>query len=515
MKMAVRHSRENLTDILSEQDAICNICDQPLSQADLTAVSPCKHKFHYPCITESLRESNHCPTCKRLCTFNQLALSNNNLQAELSAADQLVDIATHEEASENSSTGNRGRGRTSRISNAVQRRGMVTRSQQRSQLAPLPNICASEASVSHEAPKAQSVEDINQIIQAAMQRQQQQLMQDLTALIQGQLSTRQVDSNSHHSGRERVFTPPGEPVFIADRNQNTSSSSGHINNQYNGNARRPNASVLPDKVPNIIQSWRIKFDAARDGLQTDEFLYRVRALAQQNLNGDYQLLCDHLHLFFGGKAVEWYWRFHRACPQFTWDEFCREFRKKFDDIDTDMDIWEAINSRRQGDKETFEEYQFQVERLVSRLKTIISEESLVRLLIRHSKPHLRYELMHLGINTLARLREAIRTHEQFSKQVKPLSVKNIFPQRSTVSQLDNGSDAEELDEVSALQHKQMKCWNCAKSGHRFEDCLEARIIFCYGCGMKNTYKPNCPTCNPSENRRRDASANKNLSHPNH
>jgi len=83
-----------------------------------------------------------------------------------------------------------------------------------------------------------------------------------------------------------------------------------------------------------------------------------------------------------------------------------------------MDIWEFINSKRQAEKEEefFEDYQFQVERLVSRLSTSISEESLVRLLIRHSKPSLRYELMHLRIVTLAQLIEEVRTHEQFCRQ---------------------------------------------------------------------------------------------------
>jgi len=35
-------------------------------------------------------------------------------------------------------------------------------------------------------------------------------------------------------------------------------------------------------------------------------------------------------------------------PNLTWPKFCEEFPKKFEDIDTDMDIWESINSRRQG-----------------------------------------------------------------------------------------------------------------------------------------------------------------------
>jgi len=87
-----------------------------------------------------------------------------------------------------------------------------------------------------------------------------------------------------------------------------------------------------------------------------------------------QLLCDHLHLFFVGKASEWYWKFHRSCHSFNWIEFCREFRNKFKESNNGMDIWEFISSKRQAEKKPFEDYQFQVERLFSRLSTPISEE---------------------------------------------------------------------------------------------------------------------------------------------
>jgi len=35
------------------------------------------------------------------------------------------------------------------------------------------------------------------------------------------------------------------------------------------------------------------------------------SLAQQNLNGDRQILCDHLHFFFKENANEWYEKLFR------------------------------------------------------------------------------------------------------------------------------------------------------------------------------------------------------------
>lgn len=214
-------------------------------------------------------------------------------------------------------------------------------------------------------------------------------------------------------------------------------------------------------------------------------------MTRQNLYGDHNLLCDHLHLLLGDKASDWFWKFHRNNPCFTWEKFCEEFRKKYEDADTDMDIWDSINARKQGEKEPFEEFQFEIEKLVSRLRNSIAEESLVRILIRNSKMQLRYELMHLGIRTLARLRVEIRTHEQFCKQTRQQS----------------------CNKSAAIQRKSMKCWNCGKVGHRYDYFLEPRSIFCYGCGAANVFKPNCIHCNNPENSSVDAQARSALSHP--
>lgn len=40
----------------------------------------------------------------------------------------------------------------------------------------------------------------------------------------------------------------------------------------------------------------------------------------------------------------------------------------------------------------------------------------------------------------------------------------------------------------------LQCWNCDGRGHHWQDCLQARQIFCYGCGTKQVYKPNCLKC---------------------
>lgn len=49
------------------------------------------------------------------------------------------------------------------------------------------------------------------------------------------------------------------------------------------------------------------------------------------------------------------------------------------------------------------------------------------------------------------------------------------------------------NELCAIKQN-IKCWNCEKDGHTYFDCMEHRRIFCYGCGAKDIYKPNCTKC---------------------
>lgn len=56
--------------------------------------------------------------------------------------------------------------------------------------------------------------------------------------------------------------------------------------------------------------------------------------------------------------------------------------------------------------------------------------------------------------------------------------------------------------VDALQNEGIVCWNCSETGHTFQDCMVAtRNVFCYGCGAKNIYRPQCPRCAVNCNRR--------------
>lgn len=76
--------------------------------------------------------------------------------------------------------------------------------------------------------------------------------------------------------------------------------------------------------------------------------------------------------------------------------------------------------------------------------------------------------------------------------------------------IPTGIDFSNESSVDAVSKKEIipRCWNCDQLGHYFEDCLQERTIFCYGCGAKNTYKPQCVKC-----QNRKASKNSNVPVP--
>lgn len=65
----------------------------------------------------------------------------------------------------------------------------------------------------------------------------------------------------------------------------------------------------------------MKYDGELTGPSVQEFLYRVSALTEDCLNGDFPMLCKNLHVLLTGKAREWYWRFRKENSLITWGRF--------------------------------------------------------------------------------------------------------------------------------------------------------------------------------------------------
>ena len=136
---------------------------------------------------------------------------------------------------------------------------------------------------------------------------------------------------------------------------------------------------------------------------------------------------------------------------------------------------------------------------------------MIEIIKRNLRPELRFELLYVNIISIAhlkhlvQLRENLLTEDSFRQYV---SMRNPVQRRNRrnvaaiqVETSENFPEENEITgaEISALhQQRKLVCWNYDHEGHVWDMCLRERKLFCYGCGLKNAYKPQCPSCNVSK-----------------
>lgn len=264
------------------------------------------------------------------------------------------------------------------------------------------------------------------------------------------------------------------------------------------NTNHDNIDTNSGKILNIIKSWGIRFTGDSSHISVDEFIYRVNTLTCANLRGNFEMLCEHIHILFEGKALTWFWRFHRNCEILDWSHLRDALKRQFKDFDTDSDVKDDIRRRKQRQNESFDDYFDSIMSLCDKLREPFTDQELCEAVIRNLNPDLRYELLHLNINNVSQLRREVRIHEKFMKDMQNANYGKRLSSRRQISELDlhkehiEDSLTEDI-EVCAV-NKSGNCWNCGELGHNFFDCLEPRAIFCYGCGIPNTYRPQCANC---------------------
>lgn len=279
----------------------------------------------------------------------------------------------------------------------------------------------------------------------------------------------------------------------------------------NGNQPRvtPTMSTIdatdfrPDRISQIMSNWKLRF-TGKGHLSVDDFIYRAEALTRQSLEGNFELLARYSSNLFEGSAAEWFWRYHKGVSDLRWPHLCEALKTQFKDARTDRDIQGAIDRRRQKPHECFDEYSQAIAAMADQLSVPLTDSYMMGVLRSNLLPEIQQELLHVHINSVAELRQAVRRHEIFKQQIARVPNFNRPVQKKIVSELTEQADSEsesevaheEAEEVAAIE---FECWNCSKKGHRYHDCRAERRVFCYGCGKPDTYRPNCTKCQASKN----------------
>lgn len=334
-------------------------------------------------------------------------------------------------------------------------------------------------------------------------RNQQHFVQQQSGNAYSQRLQQQQNIQQLEHPNVNLNSPIGDTL---QQNVNPNSFNNRMNLSSNSWNNEENFQMRSEKITQIIQNWNVKFDGSSNGLNVEEFLYRVRSLTSDHFNGNFNIICKYLHILLTGKARDWYWSYHKKVDSIQWKEFCESLRYQYKDFRSSFDIREDVRNRKMKPGEKFQDFFDSVSSMLDRLETPIPESELVEILTRNLRPDIRHELLFVPILSVAHLRKMVQMRENLlgdeyfnrnmvtrpgqsfgNKRVAELE----FPEENTV-------DASATTEFSVEAVRQgpilTTCWNCDEKGHHWEDCLRDRVVFCYGCGEKRTYKPQCARC---------------------
>jgi len=256
-----------------------------------------------------------------------------------------------------------------------------------------------------------------------------------------------------------------------------------------------------DKVVHIISKWPVRFKGDNtDKFTIHDFIYRIYSLTRSTLGGNFNALCDHVSILFEGKAATMFWRYHaQVYGLVQWDSLCQWLREEFRDRRTDYDVRELIRARKQKSNERFAVFLENVMLLVDKLQHPIPNHELVEILKRNLRPDIRKEILFLPISSISKLREYVSKHELLDEELSRSTTRPNAAGRQVAevefSSPDCSLGEPEAIEAFAVRNSPLSCWNCKQVGHRWDSCPSTEWHrFCWGCGLPDVVKPNCPKC---------------------
>lgn len=483
---------------------LCQICSSVIQNPLLLTETSCRHSFHKICITNYIKTQSDCPVC------GSNIVKDSKKSGLATSQKTTSSVATRSSAKAKSYDANRAEGSSNQ--------DITT------------NLDAS-AGMSLPQPSL-TLDSIKDLVTAMMNRQQTEIVQSLSNQVTSWVEKSvEVSLARLNINQAPQIANASSPVVNRNRpsmlnvgeveqrtleqllglpysnNEQVNNDSGRSNHDGNSASRSrfsaPNLShdlaFRPDKVSQIIANWKIKFNGSSNSLPVDNFIYRVEALTRQTLNGDFDILCRSASALFEGKASDWFWRFHRTVRVVQWFDLCRALRQHYRDSRTDIDIRELIRDRKQKPNEPFDTFYDSVIDLVDRLDKPLDDKTLVEILRRNLQPDIQHEILNMSISSVGQLREICRRREFFLQDMSRKhgfsgSRHNHFSKRAAEVEFNEVNEPEllEFEEVSEVSSV---CWNCRHTGHRYQECLADRSVFCYGCGTPQVYKPNCRKCN--------------------
>ncbi|KAM8709913.1 hypothetical protein ACLKA7_016678 [Drosophila subpalustris] len=189
------------------------------------------------------------------------------------------------------------------------------------------------------------------------------------------------------------------------------------NSRTSSNHSPRSSDIRPDRTSQIMTNWKLRFTGKSSSMSVEDFIYRVEALTNQTLDGNFDLTARYAGNLFESNASEWYWRYHQSVPHLDWRNLCMALRGQFKDDRSDHDIRSEIEQRKQRPNETFDDYYHVIAAIADRLSQPLSEISLLETLRANLLPEIQQDILYEKTNSISELRYLVRKRELFLQSV--------------------------------------------------------------------------------------------------
>lgn len=314
-------------------------------------------------------------------------------------------------------------------------------------------------------------------------------------------------STDHHDFEEiqqTTFAYGRRATQFSDEQLLNALVNNHRNNQSNITQSSNNDHSLPPSTYRQssrkvkLEKWPFRYDGKN--MPVSEFVFRVETMKAIH-QYTWEEVVKHFSVLLKGQAEVWFWRYLKQVRNPDWFQVKSELSNYFKSITSDHELIRQIMDRKQGPKESFEDFYNAMMFPYFTMRNQLPENEMVLLIKRNLRRDLAQLVFTYPVSTLSELREQCRKAEDLMRNWEPRSTK-AYDRRVAEMQVHESSDEDSaetdlnIDEIqkSRKNLSKLTCWNCDQSGHTFVECCAKRKIFCYRCGRKNTYVPDCPKC---------------------
>lgn len=263
------------------------------------------------------------------------------------------------------------------------------------------------------------------------------------------------------------------------------------------NIRQPQVPIQYFRRGLPVSKWSLKFSGDHRGLQLPDFLNQIEIMATAEGASEEELHRSAIYLF-DGFAKTWYMAFRNNYT--SWKRLVKGLRVQF--LPKDWDYWQLkdIENRYQREDESFGVFLAAMVLKFQELPYEVVEERKVSIIRRNLLPAYLDRLALVDTTTLYQLNFACDRIEQsqYASIRRPqFPLASVNPVQPRLDQRPKYEFKSEPVNQSAASN--VRCFNCNKQGHHFNDCQLPRKKFCFRCGKPDTISFNCD-CNSGNGR---------------